>query len=127
MQFLFRSKELNMNKKLLCAALLAGLGVAGAASAQTYDDRWYVSGSVGVNVQDNDRGTTDSPFATLGFGRFLTPNWSLDAELNYQNPDKGDGSLWWSQSGISADARYHFRSEARRVGKEGVSTCRSRV
>ncbi len=99
-----------MNKKLLCAALLAGLGVAGAASAQTFDDRWYVSGSVGINVQDNDRGTTDTPFATLGFGRFLTPNWSLDTELNYQNPDKGDGSLWWSQYGISADARYHFRT-----------------
>ena len=28
-----------MNKKLLCAALLAGLGMAGVASAQTYDDR----------------------------------------------------------------------------------------
>ena len=41
-----------MNKKLLCAALLAGLGLAGAASAQTFDNRWYVSGSVGVNVQD---------------------------------------------------------------------------
>ena len=64
-----------MNKKLLCAALLAGLGMAGVASAQTFDDRWYVSGSVGVNVQDNDRHTEDSPFATLGFGKFLTPSW----------------------------------------------------
>ena len=72
-----------MNKKLLCAALLTGLGLAGAASAQTFDNRWYVSGSVGVNVQDEDRGTEDSPFATLGFGKFLNPNLSLDAELNY--------------------------------------------
>jgi OOP family OmpA-OmpF porin len=99
-----------MNKKLLCAALLTGLGVASAASAQTFDDRWYVSGSVGVNVQDNDRGTEDSPFATVGFGKFLTPNWSLDTELNYQNPDKSASGLWWSQYGISADARYHFRT-----------------
>jgi len=99
-----------MNKKLLCAALLTGLGVASAASAQTFDDRWYVSGSVGVNVQDNDRGTEDSPFATLGFGKFLTPNWSLEGELNYQNPDKTASGLWWSQYGISADARYHFRT-----------------
>ena len=101
-----------MNKKLLCAALLAGLGVAGAASAQTFDDRWYVSGSVGVNAQDNDRHTEDTAFATLGFGKFLTPNWSLDAELNYQNPDKQGNvnGLWWSQYGLSADARYHFRN-----------------
>jgi len=100
-----------MNKKILCAALLAGLGVAHAASAQTFDDRWYVSGSVGINHQDSDRNTIDTPFATLGFGRFLTPNWSLEAELNYQNPDKKENNaLWWSQYGVSADARYHFRT-----------------
>lgn len=100
-----------MNKKLLCAALLAGLGVAQTASAQTYDDRWYVSGSVGVNFQDKDRHTQDPMFETLGFGRFLNPNWSLDAELNYQNPDKqSNPDLWWSQYGVSADARYHFRN-----------------
>lgn len=99
-----------MNKKLLCAALLAGLGVAQAASAQTYDDRWYVSGSVGVNFQDTDRQTQDTPFGTLGFGRFVSPNWSLEAEVNYQNPDKNENTgLWWSQYGVSADARYHFR------------------
>ena len=50
-----------MNKKLLCAALLlGGLGVAQAASAQEFDDRWYVAGSVGVNFQDEDRRTEGS-------------------------------------------------------------------
>ncbi|MEO5566453.1 MAG: OmpA family protein [Luteimonas sp.] len=100
-----------MNKKLLCAALVAGLGVAHVASAQTFDDRWYVSGSTGVNFQDAQRGTEDSQFYTLGFGKFVSPNWSLETELNYQNPDKTNNSnLWWSQYGISADARYHFRN-----------------
>lgn len=105
-----------MNKKLLCAALLAGLGVAQAAAAQDFDDRWYVAGSVGVNFQDTDRGTEDAPFATLGMGKFLNQNWSVDVELNYQNPDKNsdfgaeNSGLWWSQYGISADARYHFRN-----------------
>lgn len=99
-----------MNKKLLCAALLAGLGVAHAAAAQDFDDRWYVSGSAGVNFQDTDRMTQDAPFMTLGVGKFLNPNWSFDVELNYQNPDKNiSPDLWWSQYGISADARYHFR------------------
>jgi OOP family OmpA-OmpF porin len=84
----FTIKELNMNKKLLCAALLGSLGLAQAASAQEFDDRWYVSGSTGVNFQDKDRGTEDSLFGTLGFGKFLTPNISLEAEVNYQNPDK---------------------------------------
>ena len=100
-----------MNKKLLCAALLlGGLGVAQAASAQEFDDRWYVAGSVGVNFQDEDRRTEDTPFVTLGFGKFLTPRWSVDLEANYQNPDKTvNPNLWWTQYGISADARYHFR------------------
>ena len=67
-------KELNMNKKLLCAALIGGLGVAQAVSAQDFDDRWYVAGSTGVNFQDSDRGTEDAIFGTLGFGKFFTPN-----------------------------------------------------
>ena len=100
-----------MNKKLLCAALLGGLGLAQAASAQEFDDRWYVSGSTGVNLQDHDRGTEDAIFGTLGFGKFLTPNVSLDTELNYQNPRKNiNQNLRWSQYGISLDARYHFRN-----------------
>jgi OOP family OmpA-OmpF porin len=100
-----------MNKKLLCAALLAGMGVAQAAAAQDFDDRWYVAGSTGVNFQDKDRGTEDSIYGTIGFGKFLNPNWSFDVEANYQNPDKTvEPSLHWSQYGISADARYHFRN-----------------
>ncbi len=100
-----------MNKKLLCAALLGGLGLAQVASAQEFDDRWYVSGSTGVNFQDDDRHTEDSIFGTLGFGKFLTPNFSLETELNYQNPDKtANPNLWWSQYGVSVDGRYHFRN-----------------
>ena len=100
-----------MNKKLLCAALLGSLGLAQAASAQEFDDRWYISGSTGYNFQDSDRGTEDAPFVTLGFGKFLTPRFSLETELNYQNPSKNvNEDLWWSQYGISLDGRYHFRN-----------------
>lgn len=99
-----------MNKKLLCAALLCGMGVAHSAAAQEFDDRWYVSASTGVNFQDKDRATDDAIFGTLGFGKFWSPNWSVDLELNYQNPAKtANPNLWWSQYGASVDARYHFR------------------
>ena len=104
-----------MNKKLLCAALLCGMGVAHTAVAQEFDDRWYVSASTGVNFQDKDRGTEDAIFGTLGFGKFWTPNWSVDLELNYQNPDlTSNPNLWWSQYGASVDARYHFRNADRK-------------
>jgi OmpA-OmpF porin, OOP family len=121
-----------MNKKLLCAALLSGLAVAQTASAQDYDDRWYLTSSAGFNLQDNDRGTRNAPFVGLGFGRFVSPNWSIDGEVNYQNPhfqDQGvirnpnsgqtaatilrPQNLNWSQYGVSFDLRRHFIAEGR--------------
>lgn len=75
-----------MNKKLLCAALLSGLAVAQTAAAQDFDDRWYVTGTAGMNFQDEARDTRNAPFGAIGFGKFFNPAWSFDVELNYQNP-----------------------------------------
>jgi len=103
-----------MNKKLLCAALLGGLSLAQTAAAQEFDDRWYVTGSVGMNIQDNERTTNNAPFGALGLGKMINPNWSFDVELNYQNPNFEDNQdLNWSQYGISFDARRHFVAEGR--------------
>ena len=103
-----------MNKKILTAALLGGLAVAQAASAQEFDDRWYLTGSAGFNFQDSHRGTDDAPFVTLGLGKFISPNWSLDGELNYQNPSFEDNKDQnWSQYGVSFDLRRHFIQEGR--------------
>jgi len=100
-----------MNKKLLCAALLCGLGMVQAASAQEFDDRWYVSGGTGYNFQDSNRNTENAILGYVGFGKFWTPNWSTDLELNYQNPGlKFNKNLNWSQYGASVAARYHFRN-----------------
>lgn len=103
-----------MKKTLLCCALIGALGAAQTVVAQDYDDRWYVSSSAGFNIQDDARNTANSPFLTLGIGRFVSPVWSLEAELNYQNPHKeANRDLWWSQYGLSLNARRHFRTEDR--------------
>ena len=103
-----------MNKKILCAALLGGLSLANTAMAQEFDDRWYLTGSAGWNQQDSDRRTEDTQFLTLGLGKFISPNWSLDGELNYQNPNfDSNQDLNWSQYGISLDLRRHFIQEGR--------------
>ena len=105
-----------MKKKLLCCALLGATAMmAQSAVAQDFDDRWYVSGGLGYNFQDSERETEDAPFATLGFGKMISPNWSLDFEVNYQNPkfDFND-DLWFSQYGASVDARYHFFQDGRK-------------
>ena len=103
-----------MNKKLLCAALVGGLSLAQAASAQDFDDRWYLTGSTGFNIQDNNRDTRNAPFVALGVGKFINPLWSVDGELNYQNPNADrNQDLNWSQYGISFDVRRHFVAEGR--------------
>ncbi|MBU8975294.1 MULTISPECIES: OmpA family protein [unclassified Lysobacter] len=103
-----------MKIRLLSTAMLAGLAFAQVASAQEFDDRWYLTGTAGFNIQDNDRGTRNAPFGGLGVGRFLNPNWSLDGELNYQNPNNDDNqNLNWSQYGVSLDLRRHFLAEGR--------------
>ena len=103
-----------MRKTLMCAALLGSLGAIQVANAQEFDDRWYLTGSAGFNLQDNDRSTDDAPFGTLGVGKFLNPNWSIDGELNYQNPNwDSNQNLNWSQYGVSFDLRRHFITEGR--------------
>ncbi|MBJ7576255.1 OmpA family protein [Luteimonas sp. MC1828] len=103
-----------MKIRLLSTALLAGLAVSQAAVAQDFDDRWYITGSAGFNLQDNDRETRNAPFLALGVGKFISPEWSLDAELNYQNPhNDANQDLNWSQYGVSLDARRHFITEGR--------------
>jgi len=75
-----------MNRTFLSTALLTGLGLAYAANAQEFDDRWYLTGSAGYNLQDGDRRTSDAPMVAIGLGKFVTRQWSIDGELNYQNP-----------------------------------------
>jgi OOP family OmpA-OmpF porin len=103
-----------MKISLLSTVLLAGLAVAPLASAQDFDDRWYLTGSAGMNFQDSARGTENVPFGTFGVGKFISPNWSLDGELNYQNPSfDANEDLNWSQYGFSLDLRRHFIADGR--------------
>ena len=103
-----------MKIRMLSAALLAGMAVSQAASAQEFDDRWYISGTAGYNFQDEDRRTDDAPALGLGLGKFISPEWSVEGALNYQNPQfKHNQDLRWSQYGISLDFRRHFISDER--------------
>ena len=54
-----------MKKKILGLALLGGLAMAQSAAAQEFDDRWYISGSAGFNLQDNDRRIHEELFELL--------------------------------------------------------------
>jgi OOP family OmpA-OmpF porin len=116
--------ELNMKKKLLCFALLAGLGMAQAAAAQTYDDRWYVGAGVGVFAGDKDRDIADDVYGMVGVGKMVTSHIAIDAELWHTNadinlhtfpPDFGDiTGRKWELTSLSIVGRYFFTSDERK-------------
>jgi OmpA-OmpF porin, OOP family len=117
--------ELNMKKKLLCCALLAGVGMAQSAMAQSYDDRYYLTAGAGIGFFDEDRDAADDVYGQIGFGRFFSPNISVDLELWHSNPDlntpgvAGSGlssevvERNWELTSLSVVGRYHFISEGR--------------
>src|SRR6478609_5866813 len=114
-----------MKKKLLCCALLAGMSMAQSAMAQSFDDRFYITAGAGVAFLDGDREAADEVYGTLGFGKFITPNISLDAELWHTNPDLNHSGVAgsglsaevvernWELLGLTLTGRYHFIQEGR--------------
>lgn len=101
-----------MKKKILCGALFGALGLAQSAMAQdSFDDRWYVTAGAGYGMFDGSREVGDEFTGQLGIGRFVSPNWSLDAELFYANPEDNNAELNWSMYSGSLVGRYHLRDE----------------
>ena len=108
---------MKIQRSLLAGMVLASLSLPALADSHrpgSFDDRWYVTAGAGANQQDSDRDTENAATYTLGVGKFINPQWSVDAELNYQNPKTNPNEdLNWSQYGISFDARRHWRQEGR--------------
>ncbi len=114
-----------MKKKLLCCALLAGMSMAQSAMAQSYDDRFYITAGAGVGFFDKDRAVSDDVYGTLGFGKFISPNVSIDAELWHSNPDLNQSGVAgsflsttiternWELMSLAITGRYHFIEEGR--------------
>src|SRR3546814_18486944 len=82
----------------------AGVGASGAVSGKRGPLSGQVDGKIGIDGNSSDRRNTEQGVSTQ--------NANTDA---YQ---------WLERESNSEAARQ--RSEERRVGKEGVSTCRSR-
>jgi OOP family OmpA-OmpF porin len=114
-----------MKKKLLCCALMAGIGLAQSASAQSYDDRWYFGAGSGVSFFDRDRRAHDEIYGLIAVGKRFNEHWALDAELYHTNPDlqKVEGILLdepfpstgahsvtrdWELMSLSLTGRYYF-------------------
>ncbi len=75
-----------MKKKILGLSLLSAVAFAQVASAQEYDNRWYVSGTAGVLFTDSDSDLYNDYLLGVGVGKRFSPNWAIDAEFTWSNP-----------------------------------------
>ncbi|MBP7369890.1 MAG: OmpA family protein [Arenimonas sp.] len=111
-----------MKKKMLGLALLGAVGMSQVASAQEFDNRWYVQGSVGLFLADADRDVNNDVLWGLGVGKRLTPNLGLELTWDYtslvlNNDINGypfpQGDNTWTLSTIWVNGRYYFVNEGR--------------
>jgi OOP family OmpA-OmpF porin len=106
-----------MKKKLLGMALLGAVTLSQAVAAQEYDNRWYLSGSVGALFTDSGRGASNSELLGVGVGKRFTENFALDVQADRAaptldiNPILGD-QTWYLHS-LSVVGRYYFIKEDR--------------
>jgi OOP family OmpA-OmpF porin len=112
-----------MKRKGLYILIALALGGAGAVHAQdntstaaptttpSYDGRWYIAPTVGGYYNDSARNTNSTQFYYgLGFGRFWSPNFSLDffADRTKRTVDTSAGGGRWSNNNYGVAARYYF-------------------
>lgn len=91
-----------------CVALGLYASVASAQDAIPYDDRFYVAPSIGVVFTDSKRNAENSPILGFGFGRMLTSNFSLEADVNRFDADLDDGTGSWEVTGFGLAGRLFF-------------------
>lgn len=127
-----------MNRKGLYFLIALALGGVGAVHAQdaaapapapavadsamsapvsSFDDRWYIAPTVGGYYNDDKRNTNSRQFYYgLGFGKFFTPNISIDvfADRTKRKMDRGPanggghGSNSWSNNSVGIAGRFYY-------------------
>lgn len=100
-----------MIRKALFAALASSICL-GSATAQDagYDDRFYVAPYVGVVLTDDDRNADNTGLLGISLGRYLTPNFALEGDLNRYSADLDRVNGKFSVTGIGIAGRLFFGS-----------------
>ncbi|HET9047383.1 MAG TPA: OmpA family protein [Chiayiivirga sp.] len=105
-----------MKKTLLGCALFGAMGLANVALAQDFDDRWYLTATGGLHISDSDRNMDDNLRYGIGVGKYFSPNFSLDLDLNTVRMEQKGGGLHWNDYGFMLTGRSHFRQAERNWG-----------
>ncbi len=108
-----------MKKKLLCCALLGAMSMAQSAMAQDFDDRWYISGTVGILGTDTERSAltgdaSNAPLFGFGVGKMVTSHVSIDVDVDRATSQLDNiPDIDWELTSLAVTGRYHFIKEGR--------------
>ena len=114
-----------MLRKIMFAAVAVSLYSASAV-AQDQDGRWYVAPYVGAVFIDSKRDVENAAILGLGFGRYLSPNFSLEGEINRFDADLELTNGSWQVTGVGLTGRLFFGGEGwKPYALLGAGTARS--
>ena len=78
-----------------------------STSTTSYDDRWYIAPTIGGYYNDTDRNTNSRQlYYGLGFGRFISPNASIDFFIDRTSRDR-DVVGQWANNNYGVAARFY--------------------
>ncbi len=95
-----------MITKTMFAAVTLGLSFV--ANAQDYDNRWYLAPQINGVFTDSKRDTDNGLQLGLGLGKFLTPNFSLEGNINRFKTDLDNAPGDWGVTGLDLQGRLFF-------------------
>ncbi len=73
-----------------------------------YDGRWYIAPTVGGYYNDTDRNTNSRQvYFGLGFGKFISPNASIDFFADRTSRDQDHSSAKWANNNYGIAARFY--------------------
>ena len=107
-----------MRKNLLVISFLSSIAFSQAVAAQEFDDRWYISGTLGALGTDSDRlDASNSELYGVGIGKRLSENFGLELSYDQASPtldiNPVDGDVNWDLNSIFLNARYYFTKDGR--------------
>jgi OmpA-OmpF porin, OOP family len=95
-----------MIRKTIFAAV--AIGLSAAAAAQDFDNRFYIAPQVNAVFTDSKRDSDNALQLALGIGKFLTPNFSLEGNINRFSSDLQKRSGKQRVTGVDLAGRLFF-------------------
>ena len=114
-----------VRKTLFAAVALSIFATAAFAQDGSYDDRWTITPSLGINLTDSKRNADNGYVVGLGLGRFISPRFHLEFDVNYSDPDLEVGNGSWSTVDAGINGRLFFANLEGRIRPYALAGLRS--